>query len=57
MKTCWCKLILAILIIVFVWMDISWAKIAITALAAIIAIMSLWGGCCCGKDKNCEEKK
>jgi hypothetical protein len=37
-------------------MDVSWAKIAITILAAIIAIMSLWGGCCCKKDNCCENK-
>jgi len=57
MKTCWCKLIMAALIIVFVWMNYSWSNIAITVLAALIAVMALWGGCCCHKDNCCEEKK
>ena len=58
MNPCWCKTVMAILIIIFVWMDASWIKIAITIIAAIIVLMSLWGGCCCkGKCECAKEEK
>lgn len=57
MKPCWCKFVLAVLVIVFAWWDVSWAKIALTVLGAIIAIMSLMGTCCCAGSCKCEEKK
>lgn len=57
MKPCWCKFFLAVAIIILVWVNISWAKIGITAVAAIIAIMSLWGGCCCKDKCECETGK
>ena len=47
---CYCKAIMAILIIVFVWAAPSWANIAITILAALIIFAS--GTCCCAKKKK-----
>jgi len=56
MKVCWCKLILSLLIIVFVWWwTPTWANWGITIAAAIIALSSLFGFCCCGK--SCDMKK
>jgi hypothetical protein len=57
MKICFCRLILAIVIIALIWWNPSWAKIAITVAAAIIALMSLSGSSCCCDSKKCEEKK
>ncbi|MCJ7802704.1 MAG: hypothetical protein MUP82_10150 [Candidatus Marinimicrobia bacterium] len=56
MKTCFCRLILALLVIVFAWWNVSWAAIALTVIGAILAIMALSGNkCCC--QKKCEEEK
>jgi len=47
MKLCWCRFILAILVIVFAWWHVSWAHIALTVLGALLAILALTGVCCC----------
>jgi hypothetical protein len=56
MKSCYCRLILALLVIVFAWWNVSWAPIALTIIGAILAIMALKKNtcCCCKKE---EEKK
>ena len=54
MKTCFCRLILAILVIVFAWWHVSWANIALTIIGALLAILALTGVCCCRT--KCEEK-
>ena len=50
---CYCKAIMALLIIVFIWLwTPSWANIAITVLAILIILCS--GTCCCKKKcSNC----
>jgi len=56
MKLCYCRFILALLVIVFAWWSVSWAPIALTIIGAILAIMALsHNKCCCCKSK--EEKK
>lgn len=56
MKACYCRLILALLVIVFAWWNVTWAPIALTVIGAILAIMALkYDTCCCRKSK--EEKK
>lgn len=55
MKVCFCRLILALLVIVFAWWNVSWAPIALTVIGAILAIMALKYNICCCKAK--EEKK
>ncbi len=56
MKSCYCRLILALLVIVFAWWNVSWAPIALTVIGAILAIGALkHDTCCCCKSK--EEKK
>jgi hypothetical protein len=47
MKLCYCRLILAILVIVFAWWNPSFAKIALTVIGALLAILALTGACCC----------
>lgn len=47
---CYCRAILAVLIIVLVWWAPTWANIAITVLAALIIIGA--GGCACRSMKS-----
>ncbi|MFC1549944.1 hypothetical protein ACFL46_01445 [Candidatus Neomarinimicrobiota bacterium] len=54
MKLCFCRLILALLVIVFAWWNVTWASIALTIIGAILVIMALSGNkCCC----HCKEEK
>ena len=55
MRPCFCRLILAILVIVFAWWHVSWGNIALTVLGALLAILALAGNKCCCASK-CEEK-
>lgn len=56
MKVCFCRTILALLIIVFAWWNVSWAPIALTIIGAILALMAISGNkCCC--QRTCEEKE
>ena len=59
MSRCWCGVVLAILVIVFAWVDASWARIALTILGAILAIKELVGKCFCTEmmEKCCAEPK
>jgi hypothetical protein len=56
MKACYCRFILAILVIVFAWWHPGWGNIALTVLGAILAILALANNTCCCRSK-CEEKK
>ena len=47
MSRCWCRFVLAILVIVFAWWQVSWANIALTVLGALLAVLALTGACCC----------
>lgn len=55
MSRCWCRFVLAILVIVFAWWHVSWANIALTVLGALLAILALVGTCCCAAKR--EEKQ
>jgi len=39
--------VLAVLVIVFAWWQVSWANIALTVLGGLLALMALCGACCC----------
>jgi hypothetical protein len=57
MKSCYCRLILALLVIVFAWWNVSWAPIALTVIGTILAMMALKNNtCCCCKSKEDKEK-
>ena len=55
MSRCWCRFVLAVLVIVFAWWHVSWANIALTVLGVLLAIMALVGTCCCASMR--EKKK
>jgi len=52
-KPCWCGIIASLLIIVFAWMEASWANTVVTIIAVIVLLISIFG-CCC---KKCGVKK
>ena len=57
MSRCWCGVVLAVLVIVFAWVDVSWARIVLTVLGALLVIKALAGKCCCAEmmEKCCAE--
>jgi len=52
MSRCYCACVLGVLVIVFAWVDVSWARIALTVLGALLAIKALAGTCCCAARKE-----
>ena len=59
MSRCWCRFVLAVLVIVFAWWRVSWANIALTVLGGLLAVLALVGTCCCaskGQDSKTEPK-
>jgi hypothetical protein len=55
MSKCWCRCVLAVLVIVFAWLPGLWANIALTILGAVLAVLALVGTCCC--TAMCEQVK
>lgn len=53
---CWCRLVLALLVIVFAWWHVSWANIALTVIGALLAILAISGTCCCASKKEKKEE-
>ncbi len=60
MSRCCCRAVLAALVIVFAWLPVSWANIALTILGALLVILALVGTCCCAtlcrKKEKAEEQ-
>ncbi|NQT25006.1 hypothetical protein HQ585_06615 [candidate division KSB1 bacterium] len=55
MKTCYCRTFLAVLVIVFAWLNVPWANIALTVIGGLLVILGIIGTCCCAS--KCEDKK
>jgi hypothetical protein len=55
MSRCWCRFALAVLVIVFAWLPVSWANIALTVLGGLLAVLALTGACCCAS--ICKDSK
>ncbi|MFC1572853.1 hypothetical protein ACFL6M_04560 [Candidatus Eisenbacteria bacterium] len=50
MGFCFCRFIMAVLVIVLAWWDVSWGRIALTVLGGLLALMALRRDfCCCAK--------
>ena len=58
MKLCFCRLILAIgiLVITLVWWPENWAKIVVIIASAILAIGALFINKCCCHKKVCQKE-
>ncbi|MHC4439670.1 MAG: hypothetical protein ACYS3S_20120 [Planctomycetota bacterium] len=56
MSKCWCRFAMAVLIIIFAWLDYSWTRIAIIILGILLAIMALIGTCCCASIAEAKTK-
>ena len=56
MSRCCCRAVLAALVIVFAWLPVSWANIALTILGALLVILSLTGTCCCAMMRQKKEE-
>lgn len=52
MSICFCRFILAALVIVFAWWNVPWGNIALTIIGALLALMALKKNFCC-----CEKKE
>jgi hypothetical protein len=52
MSRCYCRAVLAVLVIVFAWLNVSWAPIALTVLGALLAAQGLGGVCCCAAKRE-----
>ncbi len=52
MSRCYCRAVLAVLVIVFAWLSVSWAPIALTVLGALLAAQGLGGVCCCAAKRE-----
>jgi hypothetical protein len=57
MSKCWCRFAMAVLIIVFAWLDYSWTRIAIIILGVLLAVMALIGTCCCAAMAEAKAKE
>ena len=56
MALCFCRFILAVLVIVFAWWAVSWGNIALTIIGALLALMALNHNFCCCTDKKPKKK-
>ncbi len=54
MAFCCCRVILAALVIVFAWVNVSWANIALTIIGALLVILALKKDFCCMAKKEKE---
>ena len=52
MSQCWCRFVLAALVIVFAWWRVSWASIALTVLGGLLVVLALVSTCCCASKRE-----
>ena len=52
LETCWCTILMGILVIVFAWWKVSWGAIALTVLGAAVIVKGIVGKCCCSSEKK-----
>ena len=56
MSFCFCRFILAALVIVFAWWQVSWGNIALTIIGALLVILALKRDFCCCATKQPKTK-
>ena len=47
MSRCYCRAVMAALVIVFAWLTGFWVSIALTVLGVLLVAAALSGTCCC----------
>jgi hypothetical protein len=52
MAFCFCRFLLAALVIVFAWLNVEWGKIALTVIGALLVILALKRDFCCMAKKG-----
>ena len=57
MGFCLCRFILAALVIVFAWWNVSWGNIALTIIGALLVLLALNRNFCCMAKKPKPKKK
>jgi len=56
MSRCYCRAVMAALVIVFAWLSFSWAKIVLTVLGVLLIGSALAGTCCCAVKREAKEQ-
>jgi hypothetical protein len=56
MSRCYCRAVLAALVIVFAWLTVSWANIVLTILGILLIAAALSGTCCCATMREKKEQ-
>ena len=57
MCVCFCRAVLALLIIILAWWQVGYNQILITIFALILLVMALAGNVCCFHRHKCEKKE
>jgi DMSO/TMAO reductase YedYZ heme-binding membrane subunit len=57
MAFCYCRFILALLVIVFAWWHFSWSPIILTVIGVLLAILALKRDWCCRERGKKKEKE
>ncbi len=52
MAFCFCRVILAALVIVFAWWNVSWSNIALTVIGVLLLVFGFTRKCCCMPKKE-----
>jgi hypothetical protein len=56
MSRCYCRAVLAVLVIIFAWLSGTWVSIVLTVLGFLLAVGSLSGTCCCAVRREQKEQ-
>lgn len=51
-RPCICTILLGILVVVFTWINVTWAATALTVVGAIMILKGIVGKCCCCSPKG-----
>ena len=52
MGFCFCRLVLAVLVIVFAWLHVSWSNVALTIIGVLLVLLALNKNFCCMAKKQ-----
>ncbi len=52
MSKCYCGCLLGVLVIIFAWVNATWASVVLTVIGVLVAVKELGGLCCCAPKKE-----